>query len=212
MRTLNAIGVAIALTLWGSHAQAQSPGYSASGAAAEYTQSSSPGIQRSFGGGTAIGAGVAAVTAVSSIGKSASGVGLALLLPSLELQAFFKREHSIDFSVPITNIIVGSILAKGFFFNADVFYNPNIGKGIARFIVGPGIGFTAFSVQGVSGGTFRIPGQLGLELLTKGRGFGFKILARPWVEFGGASNSSASASGVGGGVLGALVFSGYSTN
>src|SRR5436853_169701 len=65
---------------------------------------------------------------------------------------------------------------------------------------------------GAGGGAFRIPGELGLELLTTGQHFGFQILARPWVEFGGVSGSGQSASAVAGGVVGMLAFVGYFTN
>lgn len=72
---------------------------------------------------------------------------------------------------------------------------------------GPGLGFTAGAVQGETAASIRFPAELGLELLTSGNGFGFKVLARPWFEV--APTSAADA--IGGGLIGLLGFSGYVT-
>jgi hypothetical protein len=171
------------------------------------SEPASQGPQRVFGFGTAFGGGVAAATAVSGGGSSASFVGPALLLPTLEFQGFFPGEYSLDVTLPVTNMILVSSAMKGFLFSTDVFFNANIGKGTERFVVGPGLGFSVLALDGGSATTFRLPAQIGLEILTKKRGFGFKLLARPWLEVASGSRATA----VGGGVLGALVFSGYST-
>jgi hypothetical protein len=42
--------------------------------------------------------------------SSASVTGPAIVLPTLELQAFLPDEHSIDITLPITNIAVVSAL------------------------------------------------------------------------------------------------------
>jgi hypothetical protein len=169
--------------------------------------SAAPAPQRVFGLGTAFGGGVSAATAVSSTGYQKSLVGPALLLPTTEFQFFFPREYSLDVVVPLTNIIIVSKAVGGFAFTMDAFFNMNIGQGTERFVFGPGLGFSALASDGGSAGTLRLPAQIGLEVLTEKRGFGFKILARPWAEFGSGSAGTA----VGGGLLGALVFSTYVT-
>ncbi len=54
--------------------------------------------------------------------------------------------------------------------------------------------------------SLKIPFQLGFEALSKKRTFGFKLVVRPWFEIADTGYSSAT----GGGLIGALVFSGYS--
>lgn len=162
--------------------------------------------QRTFGFGTAFGGGFSAAT--SNSGSGSGTVGPALLFPTLELQGFFKKEYSLDITMPITNMIIVSNAVRGFLFNIDAFFNANVGKGTERLVIGPGLGFAVLSSSSGSAGTLRLPAQLGFELLSRKRGFGFKLLARPWAEFAFGTGGTA----VGGGLLGALVFSGYSTS
>ncbi len=160
---------------------------------------------RVFGAGTALGAGVAAATASDGAVES-DALGLALLLPTLELQAFLPDEYSIDISLPITNIAVVPIFTGWFAWTTDVYFNFNFGSGIARGIVGPGLGSSIIvSTKGDGAvGSFRVPAEVGLELNTVNEAFGFKVMARPWLEVGAGE-----VSGVGGGVLGVIGFSGY---
>lgn len=161
--------------------------------------------RRTAGFGTAFGGGFSAAKANSTYGQTLFSP--MWLGPTMEMQFFFPEEYSIDLSVPITNIVVGSAAVKGFYFNMDMFFNANAGKGKTRFIVGPGIGFSHLSAGYDSANSLRIPAQLGFEVLSKSRGFGFKMLARPFVEFAFGTRADA----VGGGLLGAIVFSGYAT-
>lgn len=168
--------------------------------------------QRTFGIGTTLaGAGFGAYKVAGSTGDSISGVGFGLLLPTIDGQIFFGDEYSLDLSIPLTNMIIVSAASEGFLFQLDAMFNVNAGHGGVRFIAGPGLGFSVLSSDGATGGAIRIPGQLGVEFLTSGSGFGFKIAARPWVEFAFASNGSVSAGGVGGGALLVLGLSGYGT-
>ena len=163
--------------------------------------------KRVFGFGTAVGGGFAATTVTSS-SRSASSVGPALLLPTLEMQIFTSGGSSFDITIPITNMILVSNALEGVVVSADVMFNANSGKGSTRLVIGPGLGFSIVAVDHGTAGSFRIPAQLGFEVLNKRQSFGFKLLARPWLEL--ASGSEASA--VGGGMLGVLVFSGYVTS
>jgi len=172
------------------------------------------GDPRVFGIGSAFGAGVQAAAVVGLGGANAkTGVLPAVDLPTLEFQYFLPRTHgfSIDLSVPLTNVIVVSAVTKSFYFGADAFFNFNLGRGSFRGVVGPGIGFEAFvassSAGTVSAGGIRIPAEVGFEVLSSERHFGFKLLARPFAEFVPAGGVSA----VGGGALLLLDFMGYYT-
>lgn len=169
--------------------------------------------RRKWGLGSALGAGFAGAAIGSSFSSTTVGaVGFALLLPTFEMQFFLRRGHSIDISVPLLNIVAVSALARIFYFSTDAFYNFNVGRGSARFVVGPGLGLSLATYGGAVAGSLRIPAEVGVEFLTKGRGFGFKILGRPWVEvaFAGAAGTVA-AGALGGGLMLAVAFTGYST-
>jgi hypothetical protein len=174
---------------------------------------------RVFGLGSAFGGGVQSVTSVSSTGSTSYGGKItgAVLLPSLELQFFLPKEYSIDLSVPVTNMVLISAISKGYYISADLMFNVNAGSGSTRFVAGPGIGFTTakFTIfTNLVGSprttvtTVRIPGQIGVEWLSKKRNFGFKLLARPWLDIA----PSAATNNIGGGVLGVLDFMGYVTS
>jgi hypothetical protein len=165
--------------------------------------------QRVVGLGSAAGGGFAAVTLTSATGASTNASSLlpAAMLPTLEGQIFLgRREWSIDVTVPLTNMIVVSGVVGGFFFQTDAFFNFNLGSGVARFIVGPGLGVSVVAAKSVNGAAFRVPAELGIELLLANKHIGIKLLARPYVEFAGGT-----AQAVGGGVIGLLGLSGYVT-
>jgi hypothetical protein len=168
--------------------------------------------RRSFGLGTTLaGVGIGAYKVAGSPGGSIDGVGLGLLLPTLDGQVFFGDEYSVDLSIPLTNMIISSVDSSGFVFQLDAMFNVNAGRGGVRLIAGPGLGFTVAEQSGVTAGGIRVPGQLGVEFLSAGRGLGFKVAVRPWVELAFASSGSVSASGVGGGALLVLGLAGYGT-
>lgn len=158
---------------------------------------------RNWGIGTAFGAGFSA--------GPRSTPSLALGLPSLEVQSFTRRGHSIDISLPIFNMlyVLGLSGGKVVVLGVDFFYNFNLGSGRVRFLVGPGLGLAAGIVGDVGVFALRIPAEVGVEFLTKKRGFGFKILARPWAEVGYAGNIAGAV--FGGGLMGALGLSWYKT-
>ena len=190
------------------------------GAPLSPTAVDSPEPQRSFGFGTAIGGGFGGrEVGANPRFNSAEGTGAfgALLLPTLEAQIFLPREFSVDVTIPVTNIAILSAAQGTFFFNTDVFFNFNLGRGALRLVLGPGLGFSVVAGKEttsgnirtivVGTGTLRIPAEVGLEILTRRRFFGFKVLARPWAEVGGGDGFTFG----GGGLLGVLVFSFYAT-
>jgi len=171
-------------------------------------------IHRTWGLGAAFGGGAGAITVRSSTGSPGSGVLPMVYLPTLEAAFFISPVADVRVSVPIANNAISSIAVLGFAWTTDVFVDFYMSqKGIARLFLGPGLGFSVVaSALGAGGGALRVPCELGLELLTTGQHFGFQILARPWVEFGGVSGSGQSASAVAGGAVGMLAFVGYFTN
>jgi hypothetical protein len=152
--------------------------------------------ERSFGFGTAFGGGASG---------GAGAWGPALLLPTAELQVFMPGEFSIDVSVPVLNMALGSTLIGGTLVGGDLYFSLSAGEGQTRLIAGTGVGFAYVSIGQDAVTSVKIPLQLGFEVLSKRRTFGFKLLARPWLEF---ANDGATTQ-TGGGFLAALAFSGY---
>jgi hypothetical protein len=173
---------------------------------------SAPEPQRLFGIGTALGGGFDVMSVTSPRG-TASTLTPALMVGTLELQFFMPRGYSIDVSSPILNEILASQSVHGAVFQTDAFFNFNAGRGAFRLIAGPGLGFMVAGLPSKSGetqtaGWIRIPAEIGVEVLTPGRGFGFKVLGRPYVEVGFGSGNER---GVGGGMLALMAFSWYAT-
>lgn len=166
-----------------------------------------PKLRRNVGLGTAFGGGVVAAGAFSPTGSLGTGVLPAVMLPTFELQFFIDHKYSIDLTIPVTNIVIASAVLESFAFSTDAFFNFNIGTGNARMILGPGLGFSFIAGSQNAIGSIRVPAEIGLELITNNEAFGFKIMARPWVEFVPTSNTSI----VGGGAIGLLGLSGYIT-
>lgn len=162
---------------------------------------------RRYGIGSAIGAGYAGGTVLG--GQFAASLGL--LLPSLELRLFNKRGASIDLSIPVSNTIVVGALGRVFVWSTDLFYNFNLGPGGVRFLAAPGVGLSVFAGSGVGGASLRVPAILGVEFLTRGRGFGFQIRGRPHFEIAYAGRGSSAAMGIGGGFMAELAVVGYAT-
>lgn len=165
--------------------------------------------ERLWGLGTALGPGFAG----SVLGSTTNAVSFAFLLPSFEARIFLpRRPWSIDLTVPLASSVLTSVLLGGFFINSDVFLNFNVGDRY-RLLVGPGLGFglgVSARYSASAAGSLRIPAELGFEVLTPGRTFGFQLLARPWFELGILPGSGGSlAASPGGGVLFLLGFVGY---
>jgi hypothetical protein len=156
-----------------------------------------------LGGGYAIGVGRAGAATVQTEGG-------ALMLPTIELRFFPRTRFSVDLSIPLTNTIAISAFTGVFLFSADAYFTFNVGNRIARFQIGPGLGFSVGSGAGVTFGALRIPAQVGIELLTPHQRFGFQLYARPWFEVGGGSNTTTSVTVLGGGVIAGVGFAGYS--
>jgi len=124
-----------------------------------------------------------------------------VVLPILEFAAFNRTGSAFEVLVPVTDFSTSLPLNFRTLFYVDTFYAFNFGKGPARFIVGPGSGFAV----GISGLALRFPAETGIELLTKSQAFGFKLLARPYVELLPTENEV----GAGGGATFVIGLFGY---
>jgi len=169
--------------------------------------------RRVMGFGSYAGGGVTSET------LSAQGVSGALLssatlettvipavhLPTFEMEFFLdhREEWDLDLSVPITDTLY--VASRGLLvWQTDAFFDYNFGRGVARGFVGPGVGFSILSGSGVTGGTFQIPAEIGLEVLPQPHAVSFKLLGRPWFEMGGSD-----AFGIGGGFVALVGITGY---
>jgi hypothetical protein len=103
--------------------------------------------------------------------------------------------------VPISNIIIVSAVLGVVAFNTDLFFNANIGPGRVRLLIGPGVGFSVVAGGGYSGGSIRLPAVIGMEILTRSYGVGFRFMLRPWLEYAIGSSGRTSVTGIGGGAL-----------
>ncbi len=164
---------------------------------------------RVVGLGTAIGGGVA-VGGVYAPGSSGSigYVGPAIELPSFEGLFFIDDHVSIDVSIPLLNTVIVGVLPSGFFaWATNVGLDFSIGDSWVRFIVGPELGFAVVSYSGYTRGQINLGALVGVELLSRGRGFGFRIMTRPQVQF--SLPTDGGVFGVGGNALLELGFIGY---
>jgi len=143
--------------------------------------------QRRFGFGLYGGGGVGVfvpVVAHPCTGDSCaeSFLGGIIDFSTLEFQVFpFRhREFSIDVSSRLTETFLG--LSCGYFTGEDVFFNFNVGSGTARLLIGPGLGYSVQVCHSAAAAEFRIPAEIGIELITNRESFGFKFLMRPLFE------------------------------
>jgi hypothetical protein len=142
---------------------------------------------RSFGGGTAVGAGLSKMDLdFTDVDDSK----LAYLLPSLELKLFLSDKLSIDLSVPVTNIAASNALRDYFFVSGEAYVNfhPSAPSALELFVA-PGIGFSyAFDeYEDGAGATvqedawaFHVPVRVGIEINNARRNFSFFAAARPF--------------------------------
>ncbi|NUP12833.1 MAG: hypothetical protein HOW73_42890 [Polyangiaceae bacterium] len=148
-----------------------------------------PPPRRKYGFGTAQGPNIASATLWTAPGRVGSGTDAALIgltLPTFELQVFAPELYSIDLSTAVSGTVFAAGFDRALYFTQDVYFTFHLGRGLARFVGGPGIGFTtAFHEDdrgAQNGGSMRFVSQVGLELLTKNEAFGFRLLGRPWIE------------------------------
>jgi hypothetical protein len=146
--------------------------------------------RRVFGLGTALGGGVAAGGAYTFSSGSSGALLLspAIEIHSLEAMFFFSDHLSLDVSIPLGNtlIVAAATASSG---NPLVPWGTNltldfsIGDDWVRFIVGPSVGLVALAVESTVYVQLGAGALVGLELLTRGRAFGFRVMTRPQVQF-----------------------------
>ena len=145
-----------------------------------------------------------------------AGTGAALgglTLPTFELQMFAPELYSIDLSTSLAGTMFAAGFDEALYFTQDVYFTFHLGRGVARFVGGPGVGFTTAFYEdhrGVqNGASFRLVSQVGLELLTDNEAFGFKLLGRPWLEIGHVQSAGDQRTFAGGGFAQHFAFFGY---
>lgn len=106
-------------------------------------------------------------------------------------------------------MIVSGILDELFVCTTDVFYNFNNGGDRIRQIIGPGLGVSFGGARGISAVGLRVPIEVGIEILTRRRRWGFKALARPFFEVDSVAGAGVRINSIGGGVLAGIGFSRY---
>jgi len=175
-----------------------------------------PRLRRALGFGTAQGPTIGAATLWTAPGRVGAGNDVArfgLTLPTFELQYFAPELYSIDLSTSLSGTFFAAGLDRALYYTQDAYFTFHLGRGVARFLGGPGVGFsTAFHEgdRGVqNGASLRIVSQLGLELLTKNEAFGFRLLARPWIELSHVQSLDEQRTFASGGLANHFGFFGY---
>ena len=167
--------------------------------------------ERSWGIGTIGGGGFGGAAEVS--GSSSAGAGPTLILPTLELQYFRENGHSLDLSIPLSNLVIVNIFTIGSggfgIFGVDGFYNFNIGDDTTRVILAPGLGLGLIAGDDVVGVVVKVPVRVGVEFLFASRSLGFKLMARPYFEADFIGGGRGGGVTVGGGAVAEIGFSYY---
>lgn len=110
-----------------------------------------PDLERTFGFGTILGGGFTVATLTTSTGSASSGLNGALLLPTIEIEAFVTPSISVDVSVPLTNVVIASLVIQGVAFSGQAIVQVSVGDGDVRGVFGAGIGGDFVSAGSVSG-------------------------------------------------------------
>lgn len=148
-----------------------------------------PRPRRVLGVGSAQGhtlAGGTLYTAPGRVGGAPHDPLFGLTLPTLELRYFPRPLYSLDLATSLSASGFAAAFDQSFYFTQDALVSFHLGKRVARFVGGPGIGYSVafhedeLGVQ--NGASLRVVGQFGLELATKNEAFGFELVGRPWLE------------------------------
>lgn len=169
---------------------------------------------RIFGLGTAFGGGIAGAGAYTTSASTGVYVLPAIELPTLEALIFIDDHLSIDITIPLWNTIVVAAFAGYVPWATNILLDFSIGDDWVRFIVGPEIGFSfvdygrSYAFQSAQ---INIGALVGVELLSRGRLFGFRIMSRPAIGIAFTSASS-DAVAIGGNALFELALISYFTD
>ena len=172
--------------------------------------------RRRVGFGSAHGPTVGGATLFTMPRRVGAGTGAALVgltLPTFEVQLFAPQLYSVDLSTSLTGTLLAAGFEEVFYLTQDAYLTFHLGRGVARFVGGPGLGFSAAfreDDRGVqNGASLRLSSQVGVELLTKNEAFGVSFLGRPWLEVSHVQGSGEQRTFVGGGFAQHIAFFGY---
>ncbi|NMB75940.1 MAG: hypothetical protein GYA21_12535 [Myxococcales bacterium] len=107
----------------------------------------------------------------------------ALVLLDLELEIPFSRTMALQLWVPVLNIALFNSAdnSKGAFWMQG-FFKMYIGGENEGLFVAPGAGFWYLSSGDTECVLFDVAARAGWEFSTAGRGFGFTLSVRPWLD------------------------------
>lgn len=147
---------------------------------------------RTFGGGVSFGVGLQSWNDYDH-GAGYRPVAIGASLGTLELMFFADDHLSLDLSlatwVPVLDVVETGAGA----YTATAYLDWSFGDR-TRFVVGPGLGASGhtasprgstLTLAGAAGAQLRIAGLVGLEIVSAGRMFGFRLVTRPWLSIGG---------------------------
>jgi hypothetical protein len=166
-----------------------------------------------FGMGTAIGAGWASAVVTTVSGESETGSGLSLNLGSLELEFFLPRAGAVDMSIDVSLVLTDTIIVSfgigGFYTELAMFYSIYVGQRRVRGVFSLGAGMSILAAEDIFAIAPEVPARIAVEFLTRSRGLGFRLGARPFFTAAYASGFGDEGWGIGGGVIGEFSFSYY---
>lgn len=153
-------------------------------------------VHRAVGLGAAGGVGARAFAAAYPF-SSGQGENVEVDLPRLHLAFSLGGDMALEVSIPVVDTIVGATF-PAVVWGSSFFVTWLLGGPNGYLVVGPGLGydFSYFErwtgdsrpfagTRTVVGADVRVTGVVGLELLTDDRFFAFRLVARPWITFGG---------------------------
>lgn len=145
---------------------------------------------------------------IGATGQARSGNAQLWAEPlTFELSAFANDHLSIDVSMSLDyTFLLAALAAAGLtpaplFWETTIYADWSFGDDV-RFLVGPGVGFGVWNHQYTHhggpivvdvAGDARLALLLGLEILTPGRRFGFRVMARPWLGVGAVHSEAGNA-------------------
>jgi hypothetical protein len=142
--------------------------------------------QRSLGAGFSLAAGPETSTDYAGL-PGEHRPSIAYSLGSFELSAFVHEGLSIDVSAQLWATLVGLVRSQ-IAWTSTVYLDWSFG-GSLRVLVGPGLGVSTLAAPsdptGHAGAELRLAALLGMESLSEGEAFGFRLVTRPWLGLGG---------------------------
>ena len=134
-----------------------------------------PSPTRVVGFGTTLG------ISIEGTSRSPSTPYVTAIGPAFEMRVPVHRRVELALWVPVINLLLIPAVSNRRMVWGDLFATIYPTASATGFFVAPGLGF-AYGWGDSSGYALRAPVRVGWEVSTAGRGFGFNIALRPWVD------------------------------